>query len=152
MLATTISTENAAAFVHLIAPEITARLYDDGVLAIGTISEEDGLELASGALVFSIDEGESDGEPFTAAVIKWLFVDEHFRGRGVADRLMGEFIRVAGVAGVDHVICDLPMPAEYNGLCGYHKALQPQKAASEKGAEQKEAPKKSKKKSSEMEL
>ena len=34
----------------------------------------------------------------------------------------------------------------------YHKALHPQKNISEKGAEQKDTPKKSKKKSSEMEL
>ena len=34
----------------------------------------------------------------------------------------------------------------------YHKALHPQKNTTEKGAEQKDTPKKSKKKSSEMEL
>jgi|LSQX01.2.fsa_nt_gb hypothetical protein len=47
---------------------------------------------------------------------------------------------------------DVRLERKQSVLETYHKALQPQKAASEKGAEQKEAPKKSKKKSSEMEL
>ena len=47
---------------------------------------------------------------------------------------------------------DVRLERKQSVLETYHKALQPQKAASEKGAEQKEAPKKAKKKSSEMEL
>ena len=47
---------------------------------------------------------------------------------------------------------DVRLERKQSVLETYHKALQPQKSASEKGAEQKEAPKKSKKKSSEMEL
>lgn len=123
MLITAISEKNVSAFRHLISPEVRTLLFSEGVFALGAICEEKGEKLAAGVLIFSVDEGESGDEILMAAVIRWLFVSEEMRQKGVADRLMAELIHAVGLGGVEHIICDLPVPEEYDALCGYLESL-----------------------------
>lgn len=123
MIVTTVNEENASYFTDLIAPEIASQIKTDGVFTLGALAEENGKKYAAGVLLFSIEEGNSDGELLTAAVIKWLYIDEEYRGKGAADELVSELIRIAGQSGVEHIICDIPMTAQYDELCGYFEAL-----------------------------
>lgn len=88
--------------------------------ALCAIAEkDDGEKEVAGVLVFSADEGSVGTEEWIAATIQWLYVEPDYRGTQTADRLMESFWDVMDKSGIEHILCDIPFPEEYNQLCAY---------------------------------
>jgi GNAT superfamily N-acetyltransferase len=107
------------AFENLIPPDIYGRIAEEDRFAFGAIWEDEDDDFAAGALVFSVDTGSNGVEDLTAATIQWLYIAEDFRCKGIAEALMRELFRVLEGAGVAHLLCDIPVPEEYDELCAY---------------------------------
>ena len=119
MLISTIIEKNKSLFEKLIPETIYAEIEMPGIFALGAIGEDDKGKYAAGVLIFSIDDGTNGEENLTAATIKWLYVAEEFRKNGAGDALMKEFFRIMDSASIEQVLCDVPMPQEYDFLCAY---------------------------------
>ena len=87
--------------------------------ALGAVVQEGTQEYAAGILTFDVEEGMTDDGNLIAVTIKWFFVAEKFRRKGVGEALMQEFFRVVDEADMDDIFCDIQMPQEYNELCAY---------------------------------
>jgi GNAT superfamily N-acetyltransferase len=107
------------AFENLISRDVYGRIAEAGWFAFGAVWEEQNDDFAAGALVFSAETGSNGEEDLTAATIQWLYIAEDFRRKGIAEALMRELFRVLEDAGAEHLLCDIPMPEEYNELCAY---------------------------------
>lgn len=116
---TSIDGSVSAAFERLLPADWLRRVLDGKAFGLGAVCEDGDAPRAVGVLVFAAEEGSNGAEDLTAAVIRWLYVDSAFRCRGTGEALMREFFRVMDDAGVEHILCDVPMPAEYNELCAY---------------------------------
>jgi len=119
VIITTIVDENKVLFEKLVPNKIFEQINVPGHFGLAAILENHDGKYAAGVLVFDVDEGTNGEENLTAAIIKWFYVAEDFRKNGVADELMAEFFRVMDDAGIEHIICDVPMPEEYDFLCAY---------------------------------
>ncbi len=119
MVITTIAEENRAAFERFMPDNLSVRLNREGWFGLGGIHTADGENRAAGALVFNIEEGSNGDENLTAAQVQWLYVAEKFRRQGIAEALLRELFRVLEQASIAHILCDIPMDAEYNELCAY---------------------------------
>ena len=119
MIITTIVNENKVLFEKMVPSKIFEQVNSQGHMGLGAILDKHDGKYAAGVLIFHVDEGTNGEENLTAAIIKWFYVAEEFRKNGVADALMKEFFRVMDEAGIEHIICDVPMPGEYDFLCAY---------------------------------
>ncbi|MEG1108935.1 MAG: GNAT family N-acetyltransferase [Oscillospiraceae bacterium] len=122
MLITSITRTNSSPFEKLVPEAVFEKLGSPETFALGAIFEDEEGKAAAGALFFEVDSGSNGSENLTVAVIKWLYVAKEFQRKGVADALMEEFFRIMDEAGLEHALCDIPMPEEYNFLCAYLEA------------------------------
>ena len=108
-------------FMPLIPEEQHEYLKNEDWFCLGALSgngsggdDEDEL-IPSGVIVFSNEEGISFGkEPASVIEIKWLYVAERFRLKGVANELMQAFSGVTEDSPAEGVICDIPFDSEYD--------------------------------------
>lgn len=103
----------------MVPSKIFEQVNSIGHFGLGAILDKQDDKYSAGVLIFDVDEGTNGEENLTVAVIKWFYVAEEFRKNGVSDELMKEFFRVMDDAGIEHIICDVPMPEEYDFLCAY---------------------------------
>ena len=116
---TTITDVNKVLFENLIPETIFDQLGDPGYFGIGAIGEDDKGKFSAGVLIFSIEEGSNGEENLIAASINWIYVAEEFRRKTAGDTLMKEFFRIMEDSGIEHILCDIPMPEEYDLLCAF---------------------------------
>lgn len=120
MIVSRIDASNQSAFEGLLNDEWYRKLALPSVFALGVIADEaETGPQPAGALVFSVDEGSADADALIAATIQWLYVAPFFRGGQAADALMDAFWDVMDQSGIEYILCDVPMPAEYDQLCAY---------------------------------
>lgn len=119
MIITTIVNENKVLFEKMVPSKIFEQVNSQGHFGLGAILDKQDDKYSAGVLIFDVDEGTNGAQNLTAAVIKWFYVAEEFRKNGAADALIKEFFRVMDDAGIEHIICDVPMPEEYDFLCAY---------------------------------
>lgn len=131
MRITDITFENREPFYYM-APGDLWETQEDGYFYLGALyePEDDDLPVAAGCLIFRV-QYEMFGEQICkSAALKWLFVDERYRGSGMAAALIGEWQRIAQSAGLDAVVFRLQ--EEQQDLlacmehCGFQFAEQPE--------------------------
>lgn len=116
-----ITEEVADAYDNMAAPEILYPIDAPGHYVIGSVTyendtnENDAQPVSSGLLIFDVNE--SDG--IIGAELRWLYVAEAYRQRGIANELMTEFYRLLNTQSIRWVSCDVPLPQEYNLLCAF---------------------------------
>lgn len=116
---TSITKSTAPPFEGLLPAAELERVLDGRVFGLGAICEDGEGLFAAGVLTFSIDEGTTGDEDLIASTIHWFYVAESFRRRGAGAALLQEFFRVTEGSGVEHLLCDVPMPEQYDELCAY---------------------------------
>lgn len=121
MRITTIDEKNRQFFENMIPEEYYARLNTPSVFAIGTLAGKEE-KTASGVLLFSVEEGSSGGEDLIAASILWLYVAPEFRRQKAADQMMETFFTIMDQSKIEYILCDIPMPEEYDLFCAYLEA------------------------------
>lgn len=109
----------AEAYEHMVAPEQLYPLDEPGHYCLGAVDEKDEELTAVGILIFDVLEGTNGVEVDIAAVLNWLYIEEAYRGQGYGDALMEELYRILNGARIYPLLCDVPFPAEYNGLCAF---------------------------------
>ncbi len=114
-----ITDTTAEAYEHMVTPEQLYPLEEPGHYCLGAVEEKDGELTAVGILIFDVLEGTNGVDVDIAAVLNWLYVEEAYRGRGYGNALMEELYRILNGARIYPLICDVPFPAEYNGLCAF---------------------------------
>lgn len=124
MILSRISMENKALFGGLVPAHILDGMDREYRFGLGLLAELEGegnVE-AAGAIVFDVSEGSTEDGKIVAAWIQWFYVDEQYRRKGVADRLITEMYAVLKQAGVLLIYVDIPLYEGYNLLCAYLEA------------------------------
>ena len=85
---TRITQKNIRVFMHVLTEDIAEEIWVGKMEAIGAVRTEKGQSYGVAALVYRLDDSMSEEEAVLR--IEWLYVHRHFRGRGVADSLIGE--------------------------------------------------------------
>ena len=120
MIISRIDTTNLEYFENLLPEEWARKLTLPSVFALGVLAEQpDGGKQPAGTLVFSVEQGTAGPDVLIAATIQWLYVAPPFRGGQAADALMRAFWNIADQSGIVHILCDVPLPAEYDSLHAY---------------------------------
>lgn len=120
MLISRIDPTNQTLFDALLPEEWARKLALPSVFALGAITDEsEGGRQPAGTLVFSIEEGSVGPDALIAATMQWLYVAPSFRDGKTADALMEAFWDIMDQSGIEHILCDVPMPSEYDQLCAY---------------------------------
>lgn len=120
MLISRIDTTNQPLFDALLPEEWSRKLTLPSIFALGAIVDEDENDpQPAGVLVFSVQEGTDGPALLIAATIEWFFVSPAYRGGQAADALMNAFWDIMDQSGIEHILCDVPMPSEYDRLCAY---------------------------------
>lgn len=110
LLITSITEENRSAFSHLIPEEVLGELKFPGRYCLGGLQKaEDGMLDPVGTLFFAVDKNET-----VTAEIRWLYVGEKYRKKGVAKELLNSFYHVIPDSGVAIITCKLPYRREYD--------------------------------------
>lgn len=131
MQVTEINGENREPFFHM-APRELWEEKTEGYFYIGGLYEsEDGeLPVAGGCLIFHV-QYEMIGERICkSAALKWLFVEEAYRRKGIAAGLLAEWKRIARDSGLDAVVFrlreDQPELLSCMEHCGFQLQSQPE--------------------------
>lgn len=125
MVITAITTKNDIPFRNLAPKEMLDELVKEGHFGIGAVygTEEKGSDsrnagYAVGLLLFEVREEEG----ISYVALKWLYVAREYRGLGIGNTLMEKFYQIlekTGVEGPAGIVCDVPMPEEYDLLCDF---------------------------------
>lgn len=91
-----------------------------GRFRIGAVKEDENGLHAAGVLVFDVIANPD--EDIIEAVLQWLYVAKDSRRLGAADAMMSLLLSTLSDAGVERLVCDLPMEDEYDFLCAYLEA------------------------------
>lgn len=121
MLITTVTQDNRSLFEAMAPAEWLDPLELPGRCVVGAIEEDEEGGYAAGVLVFDMEELmlEDDTYLITAA-LRWIYVDQQARGRGVGNALMEEYFRIIQESRVAYLeTCDIPMGEEYDELCAF---------------------------------
>lgn len=114
-----VTKNTAQSFDKLVVPELFYPVEREGHYCIGAVFENENENIAAGILIFDVDEGGSDGESLIVVRLRWIYVAEEFRNKGIGNSLMEEFYRVLNDSELYNVICDVPFPEEYDELCSF---------------------------------
>ena len=102
-------------FVPLIPKEHIPELESGQMFCLGALKEEDGESVPVGVLLFSVEEGTTNGiEPATMIVLQWIYVAEEYRTQGFANELMDALSDVLDDSPAEGIICDIPLDSEYD--------------------------------------
>lgn len=113
-LTSNISKNNAGIFSSVISADIRDEIETGKCFAIGAIRSDGNDSYGVGALAYYYDE-DMDGE--TVLRVKWLYVDEDWRKRGIARALMIEILYIASVKNISAVSVDFEV-GEYQNTFG----------------------------------
>ncbi len=89
-LVTRITADNAGAFDHLLSPDLLDEVIAGKSRALGALRAAGNDVYSTGAVVFSVETAGLHQEEVLR--LKWLYVDENWRGRGIANALLGELV------------------------------------------------------------
>lgn len=120
MIISSIDKKNRSIIEHLMPEDSFRKLELPHFFALCALEDkEENQKEVAGVLVFSADKGSVGTEEWLAATIQWLYVEPEYRGTQTANRLMESFWDVMDKSGIEHILCDIPFPEEYNRLCAY---------------------------------
>lgn len=122
MILTSIVAENKTLFEGLVPDHILDCMDREYRFGLGLLEEVEEDVRTAGALIFDVSEGSTDMGNIVAAWIQWFYVDESYRQKGVADRLLTEMYAVLESSGVKLIYADVPMYEGCNLLCAYLEA------------------------------
>lgn len=115
----TITEEWKAYFDTLIPEELFCKLDQKERFAIGVLEEEQGKQYSAGILLFKVSESKYDGLFLPELVVEWIYVDEAYRGRGIADAMMEKLSAVLDRSAITFVKCEVPREEQYDDLCAF---------------------------------
>ena len=115
----TVTEKNRFLFEKMAPEEFFDPLDKEGHFVLGAIGEDEEGWYAAGVIIFDVAVGGIDEGIIMAGFLKWLYVGSEFRDRGAADTLMQEMFRLLAGAGIEVVLCDLPIDMEYVEFSGY---------------------------------
>ena len=102
-------------FAPLIPAEQLPEIESGEMFCLGALKEEGDACLPAGVLLFSVEDGISNGtEPATMIVLRWMYVAEEYRRQGFANELLDALSDVLEDSPADGVICDIPFDSEYD--------------------------------------
>ena len=102
-------------FAPLIPAEYIEDIESGEMFCLGALTEEEDFGLPAGVLVFSAEDGLTDGtDPATMIVLHWLYVAEEHREKGFANDLMEALSDVLEDSPAEGILCDLPLDSEYD--------------------------------------
>ena len=102
-------------FAPLIPAEYIEDIESGEMFCLGALTEEGDLNLPVGTLLFSVEDGLTDGtDPATMIVLHWLYVAEEHREKGFANDLMEALSDVLEDSPAEGILCDLPLDSEYD--------------------------------------
>ena len=106
-LVTRVELSNLKIFRAVLSRDLLEDVANGRSHAIGALrGGEEGLS-AAGALAYDLDRHPLDGS--IVLRVKWLYVDEDFRGRGIGNALIGELMtQTAELTGVSGMTVDIP--------------------------------------------
>lgn len=104
-------------FMPVLSPSTAEDIAVGKLNAIGAMrSGKDGI-YGVGALAYSIERDLTGRD--TIIRIKWLYVDEDYRERGIADSLLSEVLALAKEQGVAAIGSDIPVTSEWAEVISY---------------------------------
>lgn len=104
----TLTPESAGPFAGLCSADEFALIGKESIYSFGCVRRVEGEDRACGIIIFEIHpEDEDNIEP--VAEIKWLYVDESFRGMHAGDSLVAAMYHALNRAGIRAVCVDIPM-------------------------------------------
>ncbi len=110
VLVSSVTAENVELFSALLTKDLQEEIRMGKYKAIGAIRcGVDGI-YGVGALVYYLDNRPVDYEPVLR--IKWLFVDEEWRSRGVGNFLIGEMVGVMAEYGIEGATVDFSIEGD----------------------------------------
>lgn len=117
MVITSITKSTAGPFERLLPAAELERVLDGRAYGLGAVDEEEAdTPRAAGVLVFTVEQGSDGEKDCIAAILRWFYVPEELRRRGAGEALLRDLFRIADGSGIEHILCDVPMPAEYDEL------------------------------------
>lgn len=117
MVISSLTAASAAPFARLLPASELGRVLDGRAYGLAAVAGTQDAPEAAGVLVFSVEAGSDGEKDGIAGILRWLYVAEAQRRSGVGEALLREFFRIADGSGIEHLLCDVPMPEEYDGLC-----------------------------------
>ena len=102
-------------FASLIPDEYREEIEAGEVFCLGALKEDGDYDLPVGVLLFSVEEGVSDGtEASVMIVLRWFYVAEEYRRQGFANELMEALSDVLDDSPAEGIVCDVPFDSEYD--------------------------------------
>lgn len=109
--------EDEIKYYKALAPQsMLLDLADNGNYMLGAVDESG---KAVGALGFEMVQEISEENPYV--VIKWLYVDEKQRSKGIGHGLINEMVSVLDESGMSDLRVEIPYPDTYNDITGFFK-------------------------------
>jgi GNAT superfamily N-acetyltransferase len=114
-----LSKDDKCRFDHLMSKKALSVMERVAAYGIGiTVTEDKGL-VPAGTIVFSLDMTDAPEEMPAVMELHWLYVDEEYRKKGVATRLMEIFAEIINSSEVGSIICDVPLNSDYDELTAF---------------------------------
>ncbi len=109
-------------FLPLIPEDMQSRVESGEWLCMGALAEpvdadtaKEGEKVAAGVLLFSEEEGVSNGEdPAVMILLHWICVAPDYRQKGIGNELMEALSDVLKDSPADGILCDVPFSSEYD--------------------------------------
>lgn len=117
MIITRVTVKHLKPFEALMPTQTQKDMVLPGWFCLGAIPGGADSKTAAGVLVFEIADAPDHRSP--EARLHWIYVAEKHRLQGVGEGLMDGFYKVLNAAGVTRVVCDVPLPEEYDPLCEF---------------------------------
>lgn len=120
----TVNKKNSAYFKGLAPDDFIDFLDNPNCFIFGAVTDYTGAEGACGGLLITelVREWLGEGDEYEYGFyIRWLYVAEVVRNKGVANELMDAFYKVINESGqdIDGIVCEIPGDDKYNLLCNY---------------------------------
>ncbi len=119
LLTTGITKENVERFKGSLTNDLIDDICSGKYRAIGALRYDGDGVYGVGALVYTMETDRLGDEKILR--IKWLFVKESFRDRGVATMLLGGLLLKSASLGIENILCEVPIKREWNQA--YYKLL-----------------------------
>ena len=115
----TITEEWKEYFDTLIPEKVFCKLDQKERFAIGALEEEEGKQYIAGMLLFRVLESNHDNVVLPTLNIEWIYVEEAYRGRGIADAMMEKLSSILERSGITIVTCEVSKEEPYDDLCAF---------------------------------
>lgn len=102
--------ENIAGFSTVLSKDMADEIACGKSFGFGAVRSKGNDAYGVGAIVYEMAEETKGQIDFR---VKWLFVNEDFRGRGIVHALLGDLMEAANQNGINHITADIPLSNEW---------------------------------------